>query len=136
MQAYKKHKGDIFLIMEEVILGTLEEEPRYRAIIDEAIKTKEVKKEKRYTSSESVAKERQKQLKRARKEEKEAEALARELGLPALLPAAEPKGNKKGEDAALVALIQSRQAARGDAFLSSLEAKYAPKKTTSKKQKR
>ncbi|KAE9370316.1 DnaJ-domain-containing protein [Stipitochalara longipes BDJ] len=118
LNAYEKFKGSWGKIYATVMLSNpLEDEDRYRVIIDEAIEKGEVKAHKAYTQETKVAKERR--MKDARKEGKEAEEYAEKLGL-------KDKLNGKKADGGLgdlAALIQKRQAGRGN-FLDHLEAKY------------
>jgi DnaJ family protein C protein 9 len=118
LNAYEKFKGNWVRIYGTVMLSDpLEDEDRYRVIIDEAIEKGEVKAHKAYTEETQKAKE--KRMESARRQGKEAEAYAEKLGL-------KDKLNGKKADGGLgdlAALIQKRQAGRGN-FLDHLEAKY------------
>ncbi|KAL1965542.1 hypothetical protein VTN77DRAFT_5625 [Rasamsonia byssochlamydoides] len=139
LAAFEKYKGDLDKVYEVVMLSNvLDDDERFRAIIDKAIADGEVKGWKNYTE-ESEAK-RQRRLKRAQEEAKEAEELAKELDEKEKT-AGGAKGRKKkaskADDNELAALIQQRQKARAANFFDELEAKYAqPKKGSSKGKKR
>ncbi|KAE8379925.1 DnaJ domain-containing protein [Aspergillus bertholletiae] len=132
LAAFEKYRGDMDKIYESVMLcNVLDDDERFRAIIDNAIADGKVEKYKKY--SEEPERKRQQRLKRAQKETKEAEKAAKELE-----EKEEPKGTKakKGkkkktsamDDNDLVALIQQRQASRAESFFDKLEEKYAPGK--------
>ena len=120
-KAYLDAEGNMGIVMDSVMCAQPEDEDRFRTIINEMIKKKEVKKFKAFTNENEKEKKARKRA--AAEEAKEAEQAAAELGL----------GN--GEDS-LRALIQARQANRGamaDNFLDGLAAKYGNKKPKSKK---
>lgn len=127
LTAFEQYKGDLDRVYEVVMLSNvLDDDNRFRAIIDEAIAKGEIQGWKKY-KEESESK-RQKRFKKAKEEAKEAEKLAKEM------EEEEKKGNShkrnrkappKGDDNALVALIQQRQQARAANFFDDLEAKYA-----------
>ncbi|KAJ1969004.1 hypothetical protein IWQ62_000901 [Dispira parvispora] len=136
LEAYRESKGDIDAILNAVPLCTVEDEPRFRDILDQAIAGKEVPKYKAYKgfSAEKYAKRRV----AAEKEAREAEVLAEELGLTDKLNKGGSRGNKRrrnetretseGEEdstAGLQALIQKRNKHRMDDLIANLEAKYA-----------
>lgn len=139
-------EGDMDLVYEHVVLSDMtEDEQRFRKIIDEAIKNREVPAFGSYHRE--TPEHRAKRIKKA-KQKKEAEAAeaeeyAKELGVHDKL-FGDGKGSKKGgkgkkakdddgEDA-LKALIQKRQQDRsGDDFLDRLADKYAPKGKKGKK---
>jgi len=118
LNAYEKYKGDWGKVYGTVMLSDpLEDEARYRVIIDEAIENGDAKAHKKYTEETEKAK--QKRMDKARREGEEAEEHAEKLGL-------KDKLNGKKADAGLgdlAALIQKRQVGRGN-FLDHLEAKY------------
>lgn len=134
--AYEKHKGNMDAVYETVMLSNvLEDDERFRGIIDAAIESGDVKAFKKYIG-ESEAK-RAARMAEARGEAGEAEEYARELGVHDKLfggekgaPKGKAKGKAKGKGAkdnsedALAALITSRQKERGDAFLDQLAEKY------------
>lgn len=139
LEAYRKGKGKWQVIYETVLLSNpLEDEDRFRGIIDEGIEKGEVDAYKAYTAETQKSKDAR--MKEANREGKEAMEYAEELGIAEKLFGKKggKKGGKKdsGEDG-LAALIKSRQADRGS-FFDHLEAKYgAPeKKTKAKKGKK
>jgi DnaJ homolog subfamily C member 9 len=122
--AYEKHKGNMDRIYEEVILSNvLEDDERFRAIIDEAIDSKDVKAFKAYTSESKKSKDAR--IKAAKGEAAEAEEYAKELGVHDKLfnNKKKSKGGKKDAEADLAALIQRNQKSRAG-FFDDLEAKY------------
>ncbi|KAK8120656.1 hypothetical protein PG999_004776 [Apiospora kogelbergensis] len=136
--AYEKNEGDMDAVYETVILSdVLEDDARFRAIIDEAIKTKDVAAFKAYTKETKKSKEAR--IKAAKGEAAEAEEYAKELGVHDKLfgvgkgSGSTAKKGKKGakKDAsedALAALIRKNQQSREerqDNFFAGLEAKYA-----------
>jgi DnaJ family protein C protein 9 len=133
--SYVNNEGDMDGIFEEVMLSNpLEDEERFRKMIDEEIDEKRVEAYEAYIK-ESKTK-RKKRVAEAKKEAKEAMQMAEELGVKDKLfgssnaSANKGKKGKKGEEdtSGLAALIQQRQKARAGNFLADLEAKYAPKK--------
>lgn len=138
LAAYEKSKGAWKGIYEQVMLSDmLEDEERFRGYIDEGIKNGDVEAYDKYTKETAQQKERR--FKAARKE---AEQEAREAEEEAAKPEVQKKmtGKKGGKKDAglndLAALIQSRQASRGD-FFDALEAKYAqPEQQNGKKGKK
>ena len=156
LSAYTKAQGDMDAVYEDVMLSNpIEDEDRFRSIIDEAIQQGQVEKFDSYAKE--PAKKRKARMHKAKAEEAEAMQMAEELGVKdklfgtsATKSSAKGRTNKKaskakdgeGDDdnSALAALIQSRQQSRSDNFLANLEAKYAPKpktkKTTRKGKKR
>lgn len=136
--AYVNYEGDMDAIFEEVMLSNpLEDEERFRGMIDEEIAEKRVEGYDAYVK-ESKAK-RKKRVQEAKKEAKEAMEMAKELGVEDRLFGKENgKKSKKGEEdiSGLSAIIQQRQKERAGDFLADLEAKYAPKKSAGKKGKR
>lgn len=122
-KAYLESKGDMSLILDSVMCSTIEDESRFREIIDEMIKNKDVKKFKAYSSEDASA---QKSRKRqADLEAKEAETARKEMGLD-------------GSDASLENMILARQKNRGqqaESFLDGLAAKYASGAKQKKKKK-
>lgn len=142
--AYEQHKGDMDAVYETVMLSSvLEDDSRFRAIIDEAIKSGDVKGYKKYTKETTRAREARK--KAAREEAGEAEEYAKELGVHDKLfggakgsSSVNGKGKKNSEDT-LAALIMGRQKERGESFLDALAEKYSagagPTKKKGKKEK-
>ncbi|KAI9681655.1 MAG: hypothetical protein M1829_000854 [Trizodia sp. TS-e1964] len=138
LACYEKGKGDMNLIFEEVLLSNpIEDEDRFRKIIDNAVANAEVEAYPKYTKETKSS--RRGRAQKARREEKEARELARELGLEDKIFGEDEGGKgkkRKGNDideGALAALIQQRQRARGESFLDRLEEKYAPKSANKKK---
>ena len=123
LREFEAAKGNLDRVYECVMLSdVLEDDERFRGILDEAIAGGEVQGWERYVkeSEESKAKRVKRAEKEARLAEKEKlkmEKKAKEKG----------KGKKGGADdgeAGLMALIQGRQKERGASFLDRLEAKY------------
>lgn len=114
-----------------MLSNPLEDEDRYRAIIDVAIENGDANAHKAYTDE--TPKQKESRMKQARKAGKEAEALAKKLGVHEKIFGGGKGGKKESGEDALAALIQKRQAGRGS-FFDHLEAKYAePKKSRGKK---
>ncbi|OLN85334.1 DnaJ-like protein subfamily C member 9 [Colletotrichum chlorophyti] len=136
--AYEQHKGDMDMIYETVMLSdVLEDDDRFRSIIDEAIASKDVQAYKRYTKESKLSK--AARVKAAKGEAQEAEDYARELGVhDKLFADQKSKGKKKskngGEDD-LAALIRSNQQKRAG-FLDDLAAKYGATSQPKKGKKR
>ena len=132
LKAYEKHKGDMDKIYDTVMCSdVLEDDERFRKILDDALAAEEMPSYKKYTH-ESATK-RQKRMKKARIEEAEAMELAEELGVKEKLFGGSKNGKKakkgKDDEADLAALIQQRQKGRAENFLQDLEAKYATPKS-------
>ncbi|RDL39613.1 Chaperone J-domain-containing protein [Venustampulla echinocandica] len=123
LDAYTKSKGKWGRIYDSVMLSDpLEDEERFKAILNEAIAKGDIKSFSAYTDE--TAKSKEARMKRARKEGKEAMEYAKELGVEEKLFGKGKKGKKESSEDALAALIQNRQAGRNQ-FLDNLEAKYA-----------
>lgn len=124
LAAYKRGKGNMDAVYEMVMTSNvLEDDERFRQIIDEAIAKEEMESFDKYTKESEKSKERR--VKRAQREEAEAEEelVKRSKKAPGK---GKPGKSKKGEDNnSLAALIQQRQQARGSAFFEQLEEKYA-----------
>ncbi|ETS78014.1 hypothetical protein PFICI_10076 [Pestalotiopsis fici W106-1] len=123
LAAYEQFKGNMDKVYEVVMLSNvLEDDERFRAIIDEAIASKDVKAFKAYTNESKKSKDAR--VSSARAEATEAEEYAKELGVhDKLFNKKKGKKEKKDPEAGLAALIQSRQKSRAG-FFDSLEAKY------------
>ncbi|KAF8538385.1 DnaJ domain protein [Trichophaea hybrida] len=145
LEAYTQYEGSLDAVFEVVLTSSvLEDEERFRAIIDKAIVDGEVEAFKAYTKESEASKKRRR--KAAASEAKEAEEYAKKLGVHDKLfekkkgaaTATKGKKGKKGEEdtSALEALIKSRQANRMDAMIAGLEAKYASPSSTKKGTKR
>jgi DnaJ family protein C protein 9 len=142
IEAYVNGEGEMDYIFSHVMLSNpLEDEERFRAIIDAEIAEKRVEAYPAYVNETKTQKKRR--VKEANKEAEEAAEMARELGVEDELFGSDrkkskgaPAGKKKQNTAAgaenedlggLAALIQQRQKQRAGNFLADLEAKYAPK---------
>ena len=124
LRVYEEYEGDMDAVYEEVMCSdVLDDDERFRRIIDEAIESGEVESYKKY-SGESKGK-RKKRKEMAEREADEAMELAEELGVKEKLFGDGGKGKKGGDEEALMALIQQRQKGRAENFLDGLEAKYA-----------
>ncbi|KAM0276378.1 hypothetical protein ACHAQH_006826 [Verticillium albo-atrum] len=134
--AYEEHKGKMDKIYESVMLSdVLEDDERFRSIIDAAIESGDVAPFTAYTKE--SAKSKAARVKAARAEGQEAEEYAKELGVHDKLFGNKKKGKKgkKDDEMDLAALIQQNQAKRAN-FLQDLEAKYAAPSKTKKGKKR
>ncbi|KAI1141521.1 DnaJ domain-containing protein [Hypoxylon sp. FL0543] len=135
--AYEEHKGNMDKIYESVMLSdVLEDDERFRAIIDEAIANKDVPAFKAYTKESKKSKEAR--IKAAKQESTEAEEYAKELGVhDKLFGKKDNKGkSKKGSsEDDLAALIRSNQKSRSN-FLDNLAAKYGATSSPKKGRKR
>jgi DnaJ homolog subfamily C member 9 len=137
--AYEKFKGNMDGIYESVMLSdVLEDDERFRCIINEAIAAEDVPAFKAYTKESKKSKDAR--VKTAKGEANEAEEYAKELGIHDKLfggkksngsGSSSRKGGKAPEDD-LAALIRRNQDGRKN-FLDDLEAKYAPSSKTGKK---
>lgn len=131
LQAYERAEGNMDQVYSQVMLSdVLEDDERFRGIIDQAIEEGEVEGYEKYTLETEKNKERR--LDRARKrkarEATEAEKAVKEMEEEA----AKKKGGggkteKNGGIGDLAALIQQRQKGRAEDFFDGLEAKYAGK---------
>jgi DnaJ family protein C protein 9 len=125
LEIYTKYEGKMEKLYQNVMLSDpAEDEERFRAIIDHAIKEGAVQGYKNYT--EEPEKKRLRRVaqakKRKEKEAKETEKHAADLGIMK-----KGKARKEVVEEDLAALIQQRQKVRAGDFLADLEAKYAPK---------
>ena len=127
--AYEQYKGKMDKIYSTVMLSdVLEDDERFRKIIDEAIADGDVPGFPAYTRESKKSKEAR--VKAAQEEGKEAEEYAKELGVhDKLFGNKKGKKGKKDSEAGLAALIQRNQQDRGSSFLDKLAEKYgaAPK---------
>lgn len=147
LDAYTESKGSLDEVFENVMVSSvLEDEARFRRIIDEGIESGKVKGFKRYTNESEKAKKARRD--RATAEEAEAEEYAKELGVhDALFGAGKSCAKKaiggrskraaKGEEdnSALQKLIQSRNSNRLDDLVKNLEAKYGGSSSRGRKRK-
>ncbi|KAF1822078.1 DnaJ-domain-containing protein [Dissoconium aciculare CBS 342.82] len=137
LRFYTKHKGNMVKIYQEVILSDMtEDEDRFRAIIDQAIKDDEVEAFTKYTEESENS--RRKRIQRAQKQKEEEAVEAVELEEEIKEKANKKKQTKKTKEAGgmadLAALIQQRQKDRQGNFFANIEAKYAPKGKKNAKQ--
>nr|XP_036586969.1 LysM domain-containing protein [Colletotrichum truncatum]KAF6797699.1 LysM domain-containing protein [Colletotrichum truncatum] len=138
--AYEESKGDMDKVYETVMLSdVLEDDERFRKIIDDAIASDDVPAFKRYTKESKLSK--AARVKAAKGEAQEAEEYAKELGVHDKLFGGDSKGKgkkKKGKDNGeddLAALIKSNQQKRAG-FLDDLAAKYGATSQPKKGKKR
>lgn len=125
VKAYRRFKGDLNKLFREVMLcNVLDDEDRFRDIIDEEIRTGHVEGYDAYVNEPKQKK--QARRKRAEKDAREAEKHAEDLGLNGHKKVSKKGGQGRDDD--LAAMIQQRQAGRAANFLDDLEAKYAPRK--------
>ncbi|KAG5984278.1 hypothetical protein E4U55_005436 [Claviceps digitariae] len=133
--AYEEAKGDMDQLYERVMLSdVLEDDKRFRKIIDDAIASQEVPAFDAYTKE--VKKKRSARLKAANAEAKEAENYAKELGVHDALFAKKGKKSKGSSEDDLAALIQKRQQNRSAGFLDHLAEKYAANGAKDKKRRK
>ncbi|KAL2755998.1 hypothetical protein ACRALDRAFT_1081971 [Sodiomyces alcalophilus JCM 7366] len=145
--AYEEHEGDMDKVYESVMLSSvLDDDERFRAIIDAAIASDDVPAFKAYTKESK--KKREARTRAARAEASEAEAYAKELGVHDELfgdkkanngkgkgDKGKGKGKGKGKDGGeddLAALILRNQQNRAG-FLDRLAAKYGAAGSSKKK---
>ena len=120
-KAYMEAEGEMGQIIDTVMCAREEDEERFRTIISEMIRSKEVKKFKAFGKINKEEKENRKRA--AAAEAEEAEAHAKEIGLG------------EGEDSlrAMILARQGNRAAAADNFLDGLAEKYGNKITKTKK---
>jgi DnaJ family protein C protein 9 len=132
LAAYEEFEGDMNGVYESVMLSNvLEDDARFREVIDAAIEADEVPRFSAYAKE--TKKSRQARVKAAKKEAQEADELAKELGVYEKLRGGGKK-SKKDSEAGLAALIQRNQSSRMGA-LDKLAEKYGavPKPGKAKK---
>jgi DnaJ family protein C protein 9 len=120
IKAYNDSKGDMDYILENVLCCNVEDEDRFRDIIEEAIQEKKVKRYAKFKKNEKITKKRKKL---AQDEAKEAEEYQKELGLD-------------GSEQALAKLIKEKSEKRMNDLIENLEAKYVNKSEKTKKKKK
>ena len=136
--AYEQCEGDMDQLYETVMLSNvMEDDERFRKIIDEAIESEDVPSFPAYTKESK--KKRQARVRKAQEEAHEAEDYARELGLHDKLfgnkkKAKGKKGGSSEDD--LAALISKRQQDRSTDFLDRLAEKYGASEGKGKKSKK
>lgn len=134
LAAYEEFEGDMDGVYESVMLSNvLDDDARFREVIDAAIKAKEVPRFDNYAKE--TKKSKQARVKAARGEAKEAEELAKELGVYDKLRGDGKKKSKKDSEAGLAALIQRNQVSRMSA-LDKLAEKYGAVPKAGKGKKR
>ncbi|KAF5664877.1 hypothetical protein FHETE_6890 [Fusarium heterosporum] len=138
LDAYEDCEGDMDALYERVMLSdVLQDDERFREIIDKAIKSKKVSSFLAYTKE--TKKKRETRTRKARAEATEAEDYAKELGVHDKL-FGEKKGKKKkgkgNSEDDLAALILKRQQDRSESFLDHLAEKYGAKESKGKKGKK
>ncbi|PKS11471.1 hypothetical protein jhhlp_003235 [Lomentospora prolificans] len=150
LAAYEDAEGDMDAVYASVMLSdVLEDDERFRAMIDDAIEKGEVEAFGAYTKESK--KKKAERVRAAKAEAAEAEEYAKELGVHdklfgAAANEAKPKGakargkkksgNDGGSEDALAALIRGNQQRR-EGFFDHLEAKYgAPSKSAKGKKRR
>jgi DnaJ homolog subfamily C member 9 len=132
LAAYEEFEGDMDGVYESVMLSNvLEDDARFREVIDAAIEAEEVPRFNAYAKE--TKRSRQARVKAAKKEAQEADELAKELGVYEKLRGGGKKSTKDSE-AGLAALIQRNQSSRMGA-LEKLAEKYGavPKPGKAKK---
>jgi len=128
---YTQCKGNMDKIMDSIMFSRLEDEERYRKIINEHISSGELKSYKTFTNESD----KKKQARIARFKEEEEEAIEHKKFT---LEKSSKKSSSKNkfEDFDLIAALDKRHAERriqGEAFLADLERRYcSPKKKTKK----
>jgi len=125
--AYLDYEGDMDTIMENVLCATIEDEDRFKEIIEKLISEEDLPKFPGFVNEGKKKKKARKQ--KAQKEAEEADKMARELGL-----------NGDSPEDSLKQLIMKRQSDRQgamDDMIAGLEAKYCkPKKPKTTKGKK
>ncbi|KAG5929933.1 hypothetical protein E4U42_003865 [Claviceps africana] len=132
LTAYEEAGGDMDQVYERVMLSdVLEDDERFRQIIDDAIASQEVPALSAYTKE--GKRKRSARVKAAKAEASEAEAYAKELGVHDTLFGKKGKRSKGNSEDDLAALIQKRQQDRSASFLDHLADKYGAKGGKAKK---
>ncbi|KAK9457562.1 hypothetical protein V1511DRAFT_493981 [Dipodascopsis uninucleata] len=126
LKYYVQSKGSIDYIFENVIHSEiLQDEERFRKIIDDAIQKKEVKAYRAYTNESKSSKSNRKKI--AKREEIEANELAKELDVSNAV---------RGSEDDLAALIKHKNGVRMESFFENLENKYASKRKSKTAERR
>lgn len=122
LKAYTRGKGNMDVVYEMVMTSdVLEDDTRFRGIIDEAIAAGEVEAFKKYTEETDKSKERR--IKRAEREAKEAEEELTKIEKKNAAKSKKGNSKKGNDDDSLMALIQQRQKS-GASMFDHLEEKY------------
>ena len=137
---YERYKGNMNGVYEEVMMSNvLDDDERFRAIIDEAIEKGEVEAFDTYVNETDRSKKRR--IAKAKREAKQAAELTKKPGIHEKLHGngvrTEVEKSKKKKDAGeddLASLIQQRSKARASTFLENLEMKYSNGNKKKKKQ--
>lgn len=134
LAAYEEFEGDMDAMYEQIMCSSvLNDDKRFRTIIDAAIKDGAVEPYQKYTKESKTSK--RQRADKARKEADEAMELAEELGVKdKLFGNGKAKGRKGGDEDALAALIQQRQKGRAENFFDQLEATYSTSKASKRKE--
>ncbi|KAL8292980.1 hypothetical protein RQP46_000674 [Phenoliferia psychrophenolica] len=137
LSAYTSSSGSLDAILAAVMCSTIDDQDRFTTLINDAISSGSISSTPTWTKSSKDTKAREKRRAKADKEALEAEAYAKELGVHDKLfgggatskgkGKGKGKGKEGGDEDALKALIQGKQAQRLESMLEGLEAKYAPK---------
>lgn len=131
LDAFVRFNGNMDKIYSDVMCSNvLDDDKRFRSIIDQAIEDNEVEGWNKYVKE--PEKKRVQRRQRAEWEAEEAEDLAEELGVKDKLGMTGKKRKDEGMGD-LAALIQQRQQGRAANFFDGLEAKYGGGKKTGKK---
>ncbi|GAA5970100.1 hypothetical protein JCM11641_000268 [Rhodosporidiobolus odoratus] len=143
---YTSSSGDLDTILSSIMCCTIDDEDRFITLINESIKAGELKSTPAWKKAQKDTKAKEKRRQKAEKEAKEAEKLAKELGVhDKLFNGKKGKGGRgkkvakeddEDPDAALRALIQSKQSDRMTSLFDSLEAKYGSGSGAKKGKKR
>ncbi|KAK4624580.1 hypothetical protein CLAFUW4_06198 [Fulvia fulva] len=131
LKAYTQHKGKVPKLYQQIMLSDMvDDEERFRGIIDAAIEAGEVEAFSAYTDESEKSKEGRMKAARKRKQQESGEAAEFERETKSKKKGKKDSGGDMGD---LAALIQQRNGARKENFLENLEAKYATKGKKGKK---
>ena len=154
LHAYIHTQGNMDQMLELILLSSVDDEPRYRQVIMDAIQNNQVPEYAHFMNDVPNGKKAKKRKTRAEREAKEAEEYAKQLGLDIMTHGQTTARNHKmtqpdtesgeGRDEnkagevpdSLRMMIQKRSEGRLDALLKNLEAKYVmpkPKKSRTNK---
>jgi DnaJ family protein C protein 9 len=129
LEAYEKFEGDMDQIYDSVMLSNvLDDDVRFRTIIDKAIADEEVEAFPKYVDE--TEGEKKARIKSAQKEAKQAEKHAKKIEADKKKKAAASSKASSGPavgDDDLLAMITKRQQDRGQGFMAHLEEKYGGK---------
>ena len=135
LDAFTRAKGNMNKVYEEVMLSNpLEDEKRFRKILDQAIKAGDVHAFTKFRNESPKSVDRR--MQKAKKEAREAEKAAKEMGLDKDgADTVDDTGANPG-NAGLAAIIQQRQKQRAGDFIADLEARYAQKESKNSKRRK